>query len=114
MADAIHEQLAAMSARVAELEEQVGSLRAQLSAAREGLDLTMRGQGRCRACGGTSILHALTVLDRTSHGMPAPMAVALKGTWVPKPVGTFEIYLCVGCGFTEWYVRDPDTIEVDG
>ena len=42
------------------------------------------------------------------------MAVALKGTWVPKPVGTFEIYLCVGCGFTEWYVRDPDSLDVDG
>jgi hypothetical protein len=67
----------------------------------------MRGQGRCRACGSTSILHALTVLDRTYHGTPAPMAVALKGIWAPKPVGTFEIYLCVGCGFTGVVRKDP-------
>jgi|RhiMetdeSRZDD1v2_1073273.scaffolds.fasta_scaffold2830228_1 hypothetical protein len=114
MADQVQDPIAALAARLADLEEQVTSLRAQLSAAREGLDLTMRGQGRCRACGGSAILHAMTVLDRTQYGTPAPMAVALKGTWVPKPVGTFEIYLCVGCGFTEWYVRDPDSLDVDG
>jgi hypothetical protein len=106
--------IAGLAARVAALETEVGELRASVDAARGGLDLTMRGQSRCRACGGRSILHAMTVLDRTHYGTPAPMAVALKGTWVPKPVGEFEIYLCVACGFTEWYVKDPDSIEVDG
>ena len=108
------EQLARLAARVASLETELRETRASLDAARAGLDLTMRGQGRCRACGGDTILHAMTVLDRTHYGTPAPMAVALKGTWVPKPVGQFEIYLCVGCGFTEWYVKDPGSLEVDG
>jgi hypothetical protein len=110
----VEEQLQVLALRVEALEAQGAGLRAQLEAARGGLDLTMRGQGRCRACGGSSILHAAKIADRAYGATYSePMAVALKG-WLGKAAGTFEAYICAGCGLVEWYVKDPSAIDVDG
>jgi hypothetical protein len=105
----MEQQLAVLTARVEALEVANEGLRVQLEAARGGLDLTMRGQGRCRACGGSKILHATTVADVGTTAM----AVAVSPFWA-TPQGTFETYICVGCGHVEWYVKDPTEVKVDG
>jgi len=108
----VEEQLQALVSRVEALAAANEALRAQLDAARGGLDLTMRGQGRCRACGGSTILHVDKVADR-DQGTYQPMSVAVT-LWLNRPKGTFETYICMGCGLVEWYVKDPGAIERDG
>ncbi len=101
-------------ARLAALETELASLRAQLDEAHAVRDRTMRAQGRCRACDGDVILRADKMLDRSHLGIPAPMAIAQTDNWTPKPIGLIEAYICAGCGLIEWYVKDPGTIPVDG
>lgn len=101
----VEEMLQALILRVEALEAANGTLRAQLEAARGGLDLTMRGQGRCRACGGANILHAETINDAGT------VALSVTAAWTGRPLGTFEAYICVACGAVEWYVKDPGNIK---
>jgi hypothetical protein len=112
MAD-LAQLVAALASRVEALEAVNDSLRSQLDAARAGLDLTMRGQGRCRACGGTDVLHANMVVDRGHGNYAEPLAVSVKG-WLSRAVGAFETYICVACGLVEWYVKNPSELHVDG
>jgi hypothetical protein len=102
-----------IQARLAALSAEIEHLRAQLDEARATFDLTMRGQGRCRACGGQSILHADSLLDRT-YGAYAPLAVAVKSKWTGSGKGEIEAYICAGCGLMELYVKKPGDLEPDG
>jgi hypothetical protein len=106
------------AARLAALEKQVQSLRAELAGVLEQLehhrrtDLSMRGQHRCPACGARKILHARRIVDRDS-GTTQPLAVTTVGFFAPKPRGQFECYICVACGLVEWHVKDPSEIDID-
>ncbi len=101
-----------LEASVAALTREVDALRARLDETRATLDLTMRGHGRCRACGGRSILHAHKLLDR-AHGDYAAMAVAVKSKWTGSVKGEIEAYICAACGLMEYYVKAPGELQPD-
>jgi predicted nucleic-acid-binding Zn-ribbon protein len=53
----------------------------------------------------------------TTSPFPAITIVAHRpaeertGPWARKTVGTFETWICVGCGYTEFYAKGLDDIE---
>jgi len=112
--DGEKERFAALAGEVAELRAELESLRTQVRAARERIDLTMRGQTVCPACGCRKILHAREVLDRGDGDMRQKLALAKPSFWRSKVVGEFEVYLCTACGLVEWYAKDLHEVEVDG
>lgn len=95
-----------LSDTIHELKRAVEDLRAQLTAAQNRTDLTMRGQRRCPACGGREIYHTDTVLDRDNSGR-TKMALLQPSVWRSRGAGEFEAYVCAACGKVEWYVKDP-------
>jgi hypothetical protein len=90
------------------------ALRAQVHAARERIDLSMRGQTLCPACGCRKILFASKVLDRGDGDSREKMALAKPSFWRGKIVGQFEVCVCTACGLVEWYARDVHEVEIDG
>ncbi len=103
-----------LAAEVARLRESMKTLQAQVAAARDRIDLTMRGQTRCPACGCRRIMHAREVLDRGDGDMRQKLALAKPSYWRAKVVGEFEVYLCTACGLVEWYAKDLHEVKVDG
>ena len=103
-------ELAALCAEVHELRELVTRLGKDLMRAQQHVDLTMRGQLRCRACGCRRIAHALSVLDRGDGDMRKEMALYQGSWWRSQTTGHLEAYVCTKCGLVEWWVKDPSTL----
>jgi hypothetical protein len=106
--------------RIARLEAELGALRGRLeaveSAARpetRGRHCSMKDTACCPGCGGSKILHAREVLDRSEAGR-SRMALAQPSMWRDKGVGEFELYVCTACGLCEWRVKDLSGLEIDG
>lgn len=108
----LREQLAQLERRVTTLSAELAVANAQLEKQRQRHD-TMRAQVRCPSCGSRSILHVPMIVDRDG-GVKNPMAVTMKGLFVPKPIGQFECYVCRGCGLVEWYVANPSELDEQG
>jgi hypothetical protein len=102
----LREELAALRAEVSELQR-------ELRGARAHVDLTMRGQLRCRACGCRRIAHALKILDRGDGDARYELALYQRSWWVKKTTGKLEAYACTGCGLVEWWVKDPGALDPD-
>lgn len=111
MADEGIKELAVLRAELAALREQVEGLDRELRRAQGHVDLTMRGQLRCPACGCRRIAHALSVLDRADSGGRKEMALFQPSMWWSKTHGTLEAYVCTKCGVVEWWVKDPGSLE---
>lgn len=109
MAD--EERVAALEARVRELESLLAALTSQVEAQHSVRD-SMRGHVRCPACGGRRILRATKVADRDG-GQQQPMAISTKGVFFPKVCGVFECDVCAACGLVEWHIADPSTIDLE-
>lgn len=109
MAD--QDEVAALRAELQTLRDEVASLHAELRLARQHVDLTMRGQLRCRACGGRKIAHAPTVLDRGESDQRHAMALYQPRWWSGRTTGQLEAYTCMACGLVEWWVTDPGALE---
>jgi len=105
------QEIAALHAALAALQDQVADLQRELRGARQHIDLTMRGQLRCRACGCRRIAHAPTVLDRGDADQRHEMALFQPRWWSRKTRGKLETYLCTQCGLVEWWVSDPEALE---
>ena len=103
-----------LTAEVESLRKELETLRAQVLAARERIDLSMRGQARCPACGCSKILFASKVLDRGDGDAREKMALAKPSFWRGKIVGQFEVCVCTACGLVEWYAKDVHEVEIDG
>jgi hypothetical protein len=99
-----------LRAELREVRRELAELQAALRDARQHIDLTMRGQTRCRACGCRKIAHAPEVLDRSNEGREA-MAIFQPSVWSSKVVGHLEAYVCTRCGAVEWWVKDPSTLK---
>lgn len=99
-----------LQVHVQTLQKQVDTLRAELRGARQRIDLTMRGQLRCPACGCTKIAHALSILDRGESDSRATMSLYRPKWWSGKAVGELEAYACTKCGLLEWYVQTPEKL----
>lgn len=104
------EELTALQAEVRELREVVDALRGELRRAQQRVDLTMRGQLRCRACGCRQIAHALRVLDRSDGNTRDAMALYQPSWWSTRTVGELEAYICTRCGQVEWWIKDPASL----
>ncbi|MDQ3337633.1 MAG: hypothetical protein M4D80_20925 [Myxococcota bacterium] len=109
--DETGDQIELLRAEVAALRENVTSLMNDLRVARSHIDLTMRGQMRCRACNCRRIAHAPKVLDSSESGMRRSMALYQPSIWSGKTKGQLEVYACTRCGLAEWWVSDPATLE---
>lgn len=96
-------------ARVAELERMCAALKARLDEHRP--TPTLKQSGLCPACGARRFLHAPKVLDSGESGQRGELSLARPSIWRSKVLGTFEAFVCTGCGWTEWYVRDPETLD---
>jgi len=66
----------------------------------------------CPKCSTTRLLHVTEVADSDGEYEVATFKVArVKGR---GRAGEIEAYVCRQCGYTEFYTRDPGTIQVDG
>lgn len=105
------EDIEGLRAELAALREDVANLHRDLRTARSHIDLTMRGQMRCRACNCRRIAHAPKVLDRMRSTGGGAMALYQSSVWSGKTHGELEAYACTRCGLVEWWVSDPTTLE---
>jgi len=111
MGDKSSDEVEQLRAELALLRDDVANLHRDLRAARSHIDLTMRGQLRCRACNCRRIAHAPKVLDRGDGGARTAMALYQPSIWSGKVKGQLEAYACTRCGLVEWWVSDPSTLE---
>jgi len=105
------DEIELLRAELGALRDDVASLHRDLRAARSHIDLTMRGQLRCRACNCRRIAHAPKVLDRGDSGTRGAMALYQPSIWSGKVKGQLEAYACTRCGLVEWWVSEPSTLE---
>ncbi len=106
MAEPADPEVIRLRAVVEQLAARVEDLDRELRAARAHVDLTMRGQLQCRACGCRRIAHALQIRDLNSDQRDE-LSLYQPSIWSSKKVGALEAYACTGCGFVEWYVKEP-------
>lgn len=100
-------------ARLAALEAEIGALRRELHAADRRRGGTMAETGRCPACGGRKLLHALEILDGDGGGRNK-LALAQPSIWSSRRVGHLQAYICAGCRLVEWHVESLADVEPDG
>jgi DNA-directed RNA polymerase subunit RPC12/RpoP len=105
------EEIAALRADLDTLRGLVTSLSDDLRRAHQSVDLTMRGQLRCRGCSGRRIAHAPKVLDRADGNTREGMALYQPSFWSAKTQGQLEAYVCMTCGLVEWWVGDPGSLK---
>jgi DNA-directed RNA polymerase subunit RPC12/RpoP len=110
----VTERLQIAEAALERLAREVDDLRREIRWARGQIDLSMKGQTRCPACGGRKILHATEVLDRGDGDFRQKMALAKPSIWRSRVVGQFQVYICAACGLVEWYAPNLEGLEVDG
>lgn len=104
---------ARLDARFRALEEEISSLRKEVTELRSGRGRTMRHDTACPGCGCRKILHAREVLDRSDGGRQK-LALTQPSIWSSSGAGEFEAYVCTSCGIVEWYVLDLLSLKVDG
>lgn len=77
----------------------------------------MRATNICPKCQGQSILLVRQIPDSTGLGGAQHIAVVQKSPdawWERTMAGRLEALVCRACGYTEFYVKDPQSIPVDG
>lgn len=82
----------------------------------------MRKSGICTKCGHNQLLHVGAVADTgefESEIRSMHLAVMFTGTGFfgdekTTRAGKLSAVVCKGCGFTELYVLDPQSIKPDG
>jgi ribosomal protein L32 len=111
MPDARDAELESLRKDLESLRTTVAALDAELRAARGRVDLTMRNQQRCRACGNRKIAHALSVLDRGDSNTRESLALNRPSWWSSKTQGELEAFVCMKCGLVEWWVKDPESLR---
>ena len=106
MGEKTDEALELLRAEVASLREQVASLSTDVRTARSHIDLTMRGQLRCRACNCRRIAHASQIFNN-GRGLSL---FFVEGVFSYDERGKLEAYVCTRCGLVEWWVTNPATL----
>lgn len=93
----------------------------------------MKSSSRCPKCSGTELLHLTRVAERVGKKLPDAVQQSEAGTDATNMVytwrvavcdnkqgysghdyylaGIVEAYVCKGCGFTEFYTKDPQSIQ---
>ncbi len=84
----------------------------------------MNRTGRCPKCDSKRLLYVSQVADSHDHAAvggfqqarlayvpePGPLGIGVIG----RGFGALEAGVCRACGFVELYVKDPESIPVDG
>ena len=82
----------------------------------------MRTSSKCPKCEGTKIFvcenkqpdhqyqnsivrFSVTTVATAGHGI-----LSKEGNEDRTPVGFYETWICAGCGYTEWYAKDPENL----
>lgn len=108
------EEIAGLRTEIDTLRGLVSALDADVRRAQQHVDLTMRGQLRCRACRGRKIGHVPKVLDRGESDSRSDMALFKPSWFYSETQGHLEAYVCMSCGLVEWWVRDPGALVPHG
>ena len=80
----------------------------------------MRKSGICPKCSNNQLMHVGAVPDIGHYNEIRPMRLAMAFTgvgWFGKkvePAGQLTAVVCRKCGYTEFYVLDPESISPDG
>ncbi|MDX2093014.1 MAG: hypothetical protein SFX73_34545 [Kofleriaceae bacterium] len=107
----LENEVSALRAELAEMRQALEVLQKELLRAQQHVDVTMRNQLRCRACGCRKIAHALKVLDRAEGDTREKLALNRPSWWSSKVQGVFEVYVCTKCGLAEWWVQDAGALQ---
>lgn len=95
--------------RMLEIERKLEELTKENGSLKRRISLSMREDHICPRCEHATVIHASSVLERTDSTRES-MAVCQPSVWSGKTEGEFEVYVCRGCGFAEWYVKDPEQL----
>jgi predicted nucleic-acid-binding Zn-ribbon protein len=80
----------------------------------------MRTHSRCPKCNGTKLYvvenrqpesdssNGIAVLRVATPSIDHDEVGAKNGSRYRTEVGSFETWICAGCGYTEWYAKDPE------
>jgi predicted nucleic-acid-binding Zn-ribbon protein len=77
----------------------------------------MRKSGICSKCSNNQLLHVGAVADTgrsETDVRPMMLAVSIVGFSTLDRAGHLTAVVCKKCGYTEFYVLDPETITPDG
>ena len=81
----------------------------------------MKNTLRCPKCAHNHILYVSQVADTMgggTHGGVAPWKLVMvprsPGSKYAHTYGELEAGVCRACGYTEFYIKDPASIPVDG
>jgi predicted nucleic-acid-binding Zn-ribbon protein len=69
----------------------------------------MRTRHLCPKCSHNRIAHVPTIKD-ADHDR---MTVGPLSVWTGETTGDFEAWICLGCGYTEFYVKRPEALRID-
>jgi len=72
----------------------------------------MRRTHRCPKCEYHEILHAPEVRDSNFDRLALAGRYGVYSKWTADEHGGFEAYMCLNCGYTELYVREPRKLEI--
>lgn len=71
----------------------------------------MKQTKRCPKCGDTNLFHSDCVMDRGEGNEALRFAIGRSGPIDAREMGVFEVYVCRGCGYSEFYVSDPGELS---
>ncbi|MBI3270369.1 MAG: hypothetical protein HYZ53_15275 [Planctomycetes bacterium] len=70
----------------------------------------MKRTSRCVKCGGTQVFHAPEVMDRGEGNVALPLSIKRSGALLGRDLGQIEAYVCLACGYAEFYVLAPSEL----
>lgn len=69
----------------------------------------MKNTQTCPKCQSRKLWLIEEVRNAESGNAIVAMSVtSVAGTWTPIKAGTFEAWVCVQCGYTEWYAKNAN------
>jgi len=69
--------------------------------------------GRCPECKHQRILELPSIPDQTGSHADAKLGAKVVPEFLQGPdpvVGQFSATICLGCGFTQWWTKDPEEL----
>lgn len=67
----------------------------------------MKTTKRCVKCGSRRLFYSPCIMDRGSGNVALCLAIGRADAISGRELGTFEVFACKRCGYSELYVREP-------
>jgi len=96
--------------RLSEIERKLDELQKENAELKRKIESDMKRDSICPRCFQNEVIYSPSVLDSDSSGR-SQMAITQPSLWKSKRVGSFEVYVCAGCGFADWYVKDVKALQ---